>query len=100
MVRNYKRTSTRQNWPEESMRYAIKEVIEQKKSISCAANEYNLPYAALYDKIKKIKTYTISKLFEKLTGNYNKCIIYAILKISNKMLLLYILGILLNFLYH
>lgn len=31
MVRNYKRTSTRQNWPEESMRYVIKEVIEKKK---------------------------------------------------------------------
>lgn len=71
MVRNYKRKTMRQNWPEESMRCAIKMVIEERKSISCAANEFNLPYATLYDKIKKMKTQNLNYNTEKLTGKYN-----------------------------
>lgn len=56
MVRHYKRKTTRQYWSEEAMRSAIKVVISEKKIVSSVANEFNLPYTTLYDKIKNIQT--------------------------------------------
>lgn len=66
MVRHYNCKTKKLYWSEEVIRYAIKTVVNEKRSVINVANEYNLPYTSLYDKNKKHRNYDT----EKLTGNW------------------------------
>lgn len=59
-MRNYKRTTTRQSWSEESMRGAIQEVLSNNMGYKRAAQAYNVPQSTLEDRVKKARLNNLS----------------------------------------
>lgn len=54
-MRNYKRTTTRLSWSEESIRGAIQEVLSNNIGYKRAAQAHNVPRSALEDRVKRAR---------------------------------------------
>ncbi|KAK2575400.1 hypothetical protein KPH14_008316 [Odynerus spinipes] len=55
MPRNYKRTTNRQSWSEESMKNAILDVIGGKSGYRVASRTFSVPQSTLEDRVKKYR---------------------------------------------
>lgn len=51
----YKRTTDRQSWSEDSMKNAVKEVIEGKMGYLKASKEYGVPRSTLEARVSKVR---------------------------------------------
>lgn len=56
MVRDYKRTTNRGSWSEESMREAVKKVLEGKMGYYKAAKQFDVPQTTLERKVKAARS--------------------------------------------
>lgn len=56
MVRDYKRTTNRGSWSEESMREAVKAVLDAKMGYYKAAKQFNVPQTTLERKVKAARS--------------------------------------------